>query len=203
MPWSLVALALAYLAGSVLFGPLVARRAGVDLHEAGSGNPGATNVERLVGRRAALTVLVLDAAKGAIVVALARLPYGSIGALPDPSWFALAVVAGHCMPATAPTRGGKGVATALGALSALDGLAGLVFVLGYASARRASGYGSVGSLVAVGAALGTVALRTPGSPLALLGLGALVLVRHGDNLGRLVRGEEPRAGSPPPDLDEE
>jgi len=199
----LVPYLVAYLVGSVLFGPLVARRAGVDLYENGSGNPGATNVERLVGHRAALLVLALDAGKGALVVlghslaSHARLVDG------DPATIAFAVVFGHCVPALAPRRGGKGVATALGAIAALDALAGGAFVVTYVAIRKLSGYGSVASLAALtlSVAVASVARPVDAGSVALLAIVGLVFVRHADNFSRLVRGEEPTVGGAPPDAD--
>ncbi|MDM7914140.1 MAG: glycerol-3-phosphate acyltransferase [Candidatus Eisenbacteria bacterium] len=93
-----VALALAYAVGSVLFGPLVARSRGVDLYAVGSGNPGATNVERALGRGPALVVLGLDGAKGLFATLLARLLCdGDEGAIASAG--AVAVL-GHCFPLT-------------------------------------------------------------------------------------------------------
>jgi len=202
---SVVVYLLAYLLGGILFGPLIARRAGIDLYEGGSGNPGATNVERLVGHRAALLVLGLDAAKGALAVALHAVATPTTPEVGDRFGVAFAVVLGHCAPAFAPTRGGKGVATALGAITVLDPVGGAIFVVGYLSARKASGFGSVGSLVGVALASLRVALaNSSDGDVGMLGaLVALVFVRHADNLARLVRGEEPRSGGAPPDVEED
>lgn len=198
-----VAALLAHLVGGILFGPIVARRAGVDLRAAGSGNPGATNVERLVGPRAALIVLGLDAAKGAIAVAIAAWVSSSSGLGITRGWVALAVVLGHCFPITAFTGGGKGVATALGAMLALEPRAAIAFVLTYGLVRRVSGYASVGSLAAVGCGTAIASAFSPMDALPLLTLALLVGVRHAENLRRLARGEEPKVSAVPVDLDED
>lgn len=198
-----IACALAYAVGSFLFGPILARRRGVDLYAIGSGNPGATNVERALGRRAGITVLALDAAKGAAAVALARL----LG-LPDdagPAMAGASAVLGHCFPITAPSRGGKGVATAVGVIAALEPLAGIAAAGVYLAARRISRYASVGSLAAIAVGVTVAALRahSPIAQAALVAIAALIVARHGANLGRLLRGEEPRVGTPAPDLEED
>lgn len=187
-----LAIVLSYLVGGVLFGPLVAKRAGVELRDVGSGNPGATNVQRALGKRAALVVLLLDASKGVLAVLFARL-----FAPGDPSIEAVAgfaAVFGHCYPMGEPSGGGKGVSTALGVLAVLDPRAALAALVAYVLARKASGYGSVASLVAT--ALGTaIAVFDAAVPLArgaLVVIAVVIFARHRDNLRRLARGEEIR-----------
>ncbi|MCC6524554.1 MAG: glycerol-3-phosphate 1-O-acyltransferase PlsY [Polyangiaceae bacterium] len=187
----------AYLSGSVPFGLLLARRRGVDIRRVGSGNIGATNVARNLGRGLGALVLVLDAAKGALPVAVVRLGELDVRSTP---WLLPAVglgaVVGHCFPVWLRFRGGKGVATALGVMLAADPLAAAagvgVFVLVVALSR----------IVSLGSMLGTVAVavavtaRAAPAPSVVLGWGlvALVVVQHRDNLRRLRRGEESRVG---------
>ncbi|MBV9464206.1 MAG: glycerol-3-phosphate acyltransferase, partial [Verrucomicrobiae bacterium] len=111
MPW--LAPVLAYLAGSIPFGLLVARARGVDIREVGSGNIGATNVGRALGKKYAYLVFALDFGKGILGVWLARRVIGD--ALPSLPWWivssALATVLGHSFPIWLKFKGGKGVAT--------------------------------------------------------------------------------------------
>jgi glycerol-3-phosphate acyltransferase PlsY len=191
--WLAVALVvIGYLVGSISFGLLVARSSGVDLRAAGSGNTGATNVGRVVGRRAGRLVLVLDAAKGLLPTLAPR----AVGL--EAHWtaaVAVATVAGHCWPVWHGLRGGKGAATAAGAMIVLSWPAGLAAIATYLAAKRATRKVSVGSLA--GAVVGALVTGAwEGFAPATVGatvIAALVWVRHGDNLVRLSRGEEPDA----------
>lgn len=183
----------AYLLGSVSFGLLAARRQGVDLRARGSGNIGATNVGRTLGKRTGRVVLALDALKGVLPAALAWALLG----LDDP-WTAgvgAAAVLGHCFPIWHGFRGGKGAATSAGVTLALVPVAGLVAVAAYVALKKLTRRASVGSLA--GALLGAVvtgALLGPAPrtwmTCAILGV---VVVRHVSNIRRLVRGEEPES----------
>lgn len=183
---------LGYLLGSISFALIAAQRAGVDLRAEGSGNPGATNVGRVLGKRTGRAVLVLDLAKGALPVLLAM---GVLGV--DSPWTAAtgtAAVAGHCFPVWHRFRGGKGAATAAGVLLALVPVAGLAAALTYLVGKRASRRASVGSLL--GALVGsgvTFALVGPPRTWMSLSIVALVFARHHDNLARLARGTEPES----------
>lgn len=181
-----------YLLGSVSPGLILAKRRGVELRRGGSGNIGATNVGRLLGKRAGRQVLLLDAAKGALPALVARAVLG-----PDDGWAAAtgaAAVLGHCFPIWHGFRGGKGAATAAGVLLALVPPAGLAAAGTYVALKKLSGRASVGSIggALVGAGC-TLALLGPASPRALMAgtLLGIVLVRHRDNLVRLARGQEP------------
>ena len=179
-----------YLCGSVPFGVLLARRAGVDPRVAGSGNIGAANVARTVGVGLGVMTLVADALKGALPALLAR-------ALTDRPALAAAVgVAaffGHLFPVTL-FAGGKGVATALGVLLTLAPLAAApaaaVFVLVVGLTR----YVSLASvLAALAAPLLVVLLAYPAPVLAAsLVMTAFIALRHRDNFRRLRAGTEPR-----------
>jgi glycerol-3-phosphate acyltransferase PlsY len=184
---------LAYLLGSIPFGMVVARARGVDLRKIGSGNIGATNVARALGRPWAVAVLLADAAKGFLPVWLGR----RLG-LPD-GWVAvagLAAIVGHMFTFVLRGRGGKGVATSLGVALAVSPLAALcgfgLYLVAYALTRLSS----VGSLLgmwsfpAFAALLGGVA--RPYLALAV-GVAVLVTIRHKENIRRLVRGEEKKA----------
>jgi acyl phosphate:glycerol-3-phosphate acyltransferase len=183
---------LAFLLGSIPTGLWVARRQGFDLRRVGSGNVGATNVYRSLGPRAGLVVLAVDMAKGgaAVLLALAIAPHG-----PWPVLAALFAVLGHVLSPLAGFRGGKGVATAGGAILALAPgpalLALLVFAVFVATTRIIS----LGSMLAALVLPIAVRLTAPDVPWLFptsIALAALVIFRHRANLARLVRGAEPR-----------
>lgn len=189
-----------YLIGAIPFGYLVARARGVDLFKSGSGNIGATNVGRLLGKKFAILVFVLDCAKGAAPVAIARaLRPGIDRSLPD-GWLevgaGLAAFLGHLFPIYLGFRGGKGVATGAGvALVLLPGPA-LAAALAWLVVAAATCYVSFASLAAVaslGGAYFILAGRLDlGDPRALfcLAAGALVVVKHRANIKRLLQGTE-------------
>jgi acyl phosphate:glycerol-3-phosphate acyltransferase len=135
-PGFLAAVPVAYAIGCISLGYYLGRRAGSDLRQTGSGSTGARNVARVVGRRAAMLALGFDVAKGAAAVGLADAASDSArvhGAT------AIAVVAGHIFPAQLRFRGGRGLATALGALAVLDwrlAAAGLAVALALAAILR-------------------------------------------------------------------
>jgi glycerol-3-phosphate acyltransferase PlsY len=191
MPVGLPLLIAAYLIGSVSFGLVLAARRGVDLRAVGSGNTGATNVARALGKRAGHAVMALDALKGFLPALGARLWLG-----PGDPWTAAAAVAtalGHVLPIWHRFRGGKGAATAAGAMLAVlppAGLAALVAFFGLKKLTRRASVGSLGG--AMVGALVALALGPGPWPVAMaVALLALVVLRHWDNLGRLLRGQEP------------
>jgi glycerol-3-phosphate acyltransferase PlsY len=210
-------LLLAYALGCISFAVLVGRWKGVDVRRHGSGNPGATNVGRLLGKGWGGTVLVLDVLKGLLPVLLLAVPPSALdagGHVP----VALAVVIGHVWPVTSRFRGGKGVATMVGAMLALEWRVALPALLVHAAVKRATGYVSVASvamawsfpaLLAAGRLLGwplglpAASAATPAAAwrdglllLALLAL--LVTLRHAGNFVRIRAGTEHRAGQSVP-----
>lgn len=191
-----VLLLVAYLLGSISFAVIVVRAvSGEDIRAQGSGNAGATNVLRAYGKKPALLVALLDVAKGTAAVLLMRL------ATADPWWSAaagLAVVLGHVFPVFYGFRGGKGVATAVGAFAVLAPLALLccmaVFVLVVALTRYVS-LGSVISMVLLPPVAG-VLFHAPRPVVTAAAVTALVVVfKHLGNLKRLARGEERKLGA--------
>lgn len=198
-----------YLLGSVPFGLLIGLARGVDVRTQGSGNIGATNVGRVVGRKWGWLCLILDLLKGLLPPALAGwllFQATQPSALEQIQWLSIGVAAvlGHVFPVYLGFRGGKGVATTIGVGLGIYPLLTypmLVALVAYAGARFASGMVSLGSIV-----LGLV------FPLAFLGyawwrqfaladvwpcfavtivLGLLILLRHRSNIHRIWRGEEP------------
>ena len=185
---------LGYLSGSIPFGLLLVRAArGVDVREQGSGNIGATNVARVAGKGLGVLVLVLDAAKGALPVLLARAlrPESPV----VPAVVGLAAFAGHVAPPWLRFRGGKGVATALGVLAVLAPWPALAGALTYAVVLAALRISSVGSLLA-GVVAVSVAWLVPGTPTAAAALTSVLFVAmlwtHRGNIDRLLRRGEPR-----------
>jgi len=183
-----------YLAGSVPFAFLLARRAGIDVRVAGSGNVGAANVLRTTDAWRAVAVMSLDVGKGAAAVLVASLLTGGV-------WIAAltgaAAIVGHIYPVWLRFHGGKGVAVAAGVFSVLSpiatGIAATLFFVIVWLTR----YVSLGSIAAT-LALPPVAWWA-GAPRAVVvtaaGSGALILFRHRANLRRLRRGTERRMGS--------
>jgi glycerol-3-phosphate acyltransferase PlsY len=191
---SWIGLVVAYLVGAIPIGYIVARLAGgIDIRSAGSGTIGATNVFRTLGKLPAVATLLGDVAKGALAVKLAALVD------PAPPWAAAAAVlaiVGNCWPVFLRFRGGKGVATGFGAFLALAPMAtvpaALVWLVVVASFR----FVSLGSVMAcVCLPIGAGALGYPRSALvAAVVAGMIIVYRHRENLGRLLRGNERRLG---------
>jgi acyl phosphate:glycerol-3-phosphate acyltransferase len=186
---------LGYLAGSVPWGVLLARRAGVDVRTRGSRNIGAANVARTAGAGLGALTLVADVAKGVVPALVAR----GVGAGPAvAAATGLAAFLGHLFPPSLRFAGGKGVATALGVLLVLApvaaGAAIAVFALAFAIGRRVS----VASLAGAIAAPLAIAVAPYPTPVLLAGLAmsALIVLRHRDNLVRLRAGREPRFALP-------
>lgn len=180
----------AFFVGAIPFGVVVSRLFfRRDLRESGSGNIGAANALRTLGRRGALVVLLLDALKGALPVVAGRALGGDGPAVVA----AFAAVAGHCFSPFLRFRGGKGVATSFGAIVALAWPAGIAFTLVWIAAIVAFGYASVASMSA-SAAMPFVLLSTAGEAAAAYGLASalLILVMHRENLARLRAGTENR-----------
>jgi glycerol-3-phosphate acyltransferase PlsY len=187
--WLVVALVpVAYLVGTFPSAQLVARRSGVDVTAAGSGNPGASNVGRLLGRKAGIMVFVLDALKGALPALTGLLLDGYAGGLA----LGLAALVGHIYPVTRRFKGGKGVATAAGIGLMLYPVVAITLTALWLLIAKVTHRASLASLViAVGIPVGLLIQGRPtGEVLAALGMAALVTFRHIDNMARLVRGEE-------------
>jgi acyl phosphate:glycerol-3-phosphate acyltransferase len=190
---SVIAIGLGYLFGSIPFAWLLTRSRGIDLRDVGSRNVGAANVLRSAGVASAVAVMLLDAAKGAIAVVVARLMTDDLVVVTAAG---LAAIGGHIYPAWLAFHGGKGVAAAAGVFAMLapaaTGIAALVFV-GTTFVTRFISAGSMAGAVAlmIACAAGNVAAPvTTGAFIA----GAIIIHRHRDNLSRLIAGTEPRIG---------
>ncbi len=186
-----------YLAGSIPFGYLLGRLVlGVDVRQIGSANIGGTNVARAGGKALGVTVIVLDALKAVVPVVVAR---RLLGDAPRAELLVVAVAlsafVGHLFPVWLGFKGGKGVATALGIFVVLAPWAAVAGIAAYAVAYGATRISSVGSLAGTGACAGTAfLLRGPASPVSWAGLAlaGLILLRHRENIRRILSGEEKR-----------
>jgi glycerol-3-phosphate acyltransferase PlsY len=212
----LAAAALGYLLGSIPFGLILTRAAGLgDIRKVGSGNIGATNVLRTGNKGLAAATLLLDALKGtaAVVLATAFLPsvfHIAAGAQPGPDigrllllvavpWAAaLGALVGHVYPVWLGFKGGKGVATYLGALIGVHWMAAVVFALTWlvtAAVTRISSLSALTGLVAV--VLYFVLFHGQATIFiaAIVLMSALVAYKHSANIQRLLKGEEPKIGA--------
>ncbi|HEY2680767.1 MAG TPA: glycerol-3-phosphate 1-O-acyltransferase PlsY [Candidatus Udaeobacter sp.] len=193
-----------YLLGSIPFGYVAGRIAGIDVRNAGSGNVGATNVVRVLGKRYGYPVFALDVLKGFGAVKISMLM--ASGRPPEwnsPEIFgilaATSAVLGHVYPPWLKFKGGKGVATSAGALLALTPVATLIVVAIWIIVFWLTRYVSLASVVAT-VALPIVILMIRSADensskflvYSSVGVAALVIWRHRSNLSRLIRGTEPR-----------
>ncbi len=191
-----IPLIFAYILGSIPFGLLIARSKGVDLRKEGSGNIGATNAARILGKKSGLLVLLLDMAKGLVPVLLVRLFWK--GPLPSDHLAAITgifAVIGHCFPIFLGFKGGKGVATAAGVFLALYPTSIAIAAAGFAATVWAFRYVSLGSLVAsLLVPISMIFLRPDEQPYIFSAwvIASVIWWQHRDNLRRLVRGQESR-----------
>jgi glycerol-3-phosphate acyltransferase PlsY len=183
-----VAVGLAYAVGTFPTAELVGRAHGKDVAGEGSGNPGASNVYRLAGRRAGLSVFLGDFLKGLLATGAGYVIGGRNLALACGA----AAVVGHCFPVTRRFRGGKGVATAAGFISVIEPLIGLVGALVWIAVAKGVRKASVASLViAVGIPTAVALVRgLVWETAAVTAVALLIVGRHADNVARLMRGEE-------------
>jgi acyl phosphate:glycerol-3-phosphate acyltransferase len=182
-----------YLAGSVPFAFLLARRAGIDVRIAGSGNVGAANVLRTAGARRAVLVMALDVAKGAAAVVLA---HAAIGGVAAGALTGAAAIVGHIYPVWLRFHGGKGVAVAAGVFSVLAPAATAIVALLFLVTVWMTRYVSLGSVAATLALppAAWLAGESGAVVFAAAGTASLILFRHRANLRRLRSGIEPRMG---------
>lgn len=207
--FALIAL-IGYLLGSIPFGLIISKwKAKIDIRQYGSGKTGGTNVLRMLGRKAFLTVVFLDVSKGALAVVIAGLIVGQeymivgnsgLGLLFVQVIAALAAMAGHIWPVFVKFKGGRGVATFFGGLIALCPVAGLFGGEALIIGAGLTGFASLGSIIGV---VGAYAILIPltiiyGFPIEYLGyvlIGTLlILFVHRDNIKRLLAGKERRLG---------
>ncbi len=215
----LLAAIVGYLLGALPFGYWVARARGVDIFAVGSGNPGSTNVRRVLGRGPGNTVLVLDGLKGTLAAGWALLAHTPVSVVATfdglPAWLQVSVAGsnwlgvgvagllgallGHSFSCFTRFRGGKGVATGAGGFFVLFPLGAAVAAVAWGLTAALTRYVSVASIMAA-VALTAVAWLRPTPPLlqgVCTGVMIFVIFRHRTNLARLRAGTENRMGQPP------
>ena len=191
----------AYLLGAIPFGVLVARAKGVDILKVGSGNIGATNVNRVLGKGPGIAVWVLDVLKSLVPTLIARslltVPLGGLD--PQTQWFlvGLAAVIGHCASPFLGFRGGKGISTALGAIIGTAPLVALLCFGLFALVLWTTRYMAIASTIGVSSVVLFI-LLVPGNTRQLIPIFVLlalfVAYRHRANFKRLREGTEPKFG---------
>jgi glycerol-3-phosphate acyltransferase PlsY len=192
-PEAILIVLLAYLIGSIDFGVVLPRIAGVDIYEVGSGNPGASNVLRTMGKRWGAVVMLADLVKGLVAVLIADQVAGEVAGYAA----MFAVVFGHCYPIWHRFRGGKGVAAALGALLWLQPIAGVIAVLVWGTVVAVWRIASIASLLTVAiASVAVPLLGTDGWSLAwFYATMVLIVYRHRGNIARILAGGERRVSA--------
>ncbi len=191
--WAAGLVVLSYFIGSIPTGFLFARARGIDIRERGSGNIGATNVARILGKKLGLLILILDALKGAVPVAAV---YGlGLHRSVDPfvlTACGVAAICGHCFPVWLGFRGGKGVATSFGVFLVADpmvtGIVVAMFAVIYAAFRIVS-LGSLMAAIALPTLLWVLQRSDAAVTLGIAGT-LIIVVKHRANIVRLVRRQE-------------
>ncbi len=195
---------IAYILGSIPFGYLIVRwRKGIDVRTTGSRSIGATNVMRNLGITGFLGTFILDAGKGTAAVLLAKKMTGDGSAWVGAA--AVAVILGHCFPLWLKFRGGKGVATGMGAFIGLSPIPlGIVLII-FALVVGIWRYVSLGSIIATAAFPAAIYFLNHPPPPMMLGAAsgaAIIIGRHHANIRRLLKGTENRLGQKPVTSDE-
>ncbi len=198
--YAALAIAFSYFLGAIPSGLLVARAHGIDIRTVGSGNIGATNVFRAVGRGWGLCTLLCDALKGLVPALLFPRAVAHLAGAEAPTWVALAcgcaAIVGHNWPVYIGFKGGKGVATAAGALVGIAPVPLGIGLLTFAAFFAALRYVSLGSVAAcVTIPISAWLLMAPAdklTPAVLTVLGLLVIAKHRANIKRLFAGTESR-----------
>jgi glycerol-3-phosphate acyltransferase PlsY len=190
-----IALVASYFMGAIPFGLLAGKLRGIDIRATGSGNIGATNVWRTLGPKAGTAVFALDVLKGYAVPALARMLVGHDAHVLTAACAALAIL-GHTFSLWLHFRGGKGIATGFGAMLGLVPLIAIGCLVAWVLALAISRMISVASIVAcLVAPLGLYLTHAEAPYIWVVSLLTLVaLIKHTPNVGRILRGTEPRIG---------
>jgi glycerol-3-phosphate acyltransferase PlsY len=193
LPVLLIAFGLGYALGSIPFGLVLTRLAGLgDVRQIGSGNIGATNVLRTGRKGLAAATLLLDAAKGATAVLIAHAAFGPTAA----TVAGFGALLGHIFPVWLKFKGGKGVATFLGVLIALAWQLAAIFAIIWLAVAAATRISSLAALVAT-VAVPVAACVLGYNEIAIVSalMAAIILIKHRGNIRRLLAGEEPKIGA--------
>jgi glycerol-3-phosphate acyltransferase PlsY len=183
-----VCVLVSYFVGTISPAILLGKIYGVDVRNSGSGNAGTTNVLRVIGKKAAVITLLVDVSKGFLVVALAKPFAGGAFAM----LCGIAVLCGHIWPLFYEFKGGKGVATALGVILAFDFRMGLMLLILALILILLCMRVSVGALIAAAAFPIFMHVMHPVYFVPSLLMAAIVWIKHRKNIGRILRGEEPK-----------
>ena len=183
---------IAYVLGTFPSAILIARANGIDISTFGSGNPGASNVTRALGWRKGMWVYVLDAGKGALAAGIGL----AVDGLPMAYWCGAAAIVGHMFPVFRHFKGGKGVATGSGVLLIVQPILAPLAVGLWWVITKVTGKAALGSVIAVALVpIGLVAQEKPAWEfVAVACVCGLILVKHADNIVRLIRREEHSLG---------
>ncbi len=182
-----ILMAAAYFIGSISTASILAKAKGVDIREEGSGNPGTTNVLRVLGKKYAAICLIGDILKGVISVLL--------GALVAPVFaYACGVMAviGHCFPFMYGFKGGKGVATSVAVIFTIKPTLAVILLICFIIVVAITKYVSLGSIIAAFIAPALTAYMVQGFFWFALILACIVILKHRANIKRLINGEEPK-----------
>ena len=193
LPVLLIAFGLGYALGSIPFGLLLTRLAGLgDVRQIGSGNIGATNVLRTGRKGLAAATLLLDAAKGAAAVLIAHAAFGSTAA----TVAGFGALLGHIFPVWLKFKGGKGVATFLGVMIALAWQLATIFAIIWLAVAATTRISSLAALIAT-VAVPVAACVLGYNEIAIVSalMAAIILIKHRGNIRRLLAGEEPKIGA--------
>ena len=192
--FAVLAVIIAYFLGNINPAILIGRLHGVDIKKEGSGNAGTTNVLRVLGKKAAAETLLVDIGKGVVAVLIGKLIGGMTMIAPGllGAWCAVAVFCGHIWPAAFGFKGGKGIATGFGSIVTacppVGGIILLVAVLGMILTQRVS----VGSVAAALTLIVAGFYFAPNYGIYFAIMGLIAIWKHRANIGRLIRGEEPK-----------
>lgn len=186
----------AFSLGSIPWGYLIGKLRGIDLRKTGSGNIGATNVLRVIGKKEALATLLLDISKGFIPVILAQLLYPSEKNLILMGTVGIVSILGHCFTPFLKFKGGKGVATSIGVILAYTPIAGLITISIWMLTFKIFRISSLGALMAFGLLPLNVYILNYSSEAIILTLliTAIIYFRHIENIKRLFQGKELKIG---------
>lgn len=191
-------LIVSFLIGAIPFGFLVARAKGIDIRQVGSGNSGATNVGRTLGKTAGIAVLLLDTLKGVVPSLLAGVvitePFYGLARNEYALFAGLAAIVGHMFSPFLKFKGGKGIATGLGVLIANAPLVALSVLVAFAVVMALSRWVSLSSLAAT-VTMVVSAWLFGYSPVFLIVFGVMavaIFYRHRENIARIIKGTEPK-----------
>ena len=184
----ILAIVIAYFLGNISPAIILGKMNGIDIKKEGSGNAGTTNVLRVLGKKSAVITLVIDVLKGVAAVKLGYLLAGPSAAY----YCAVAVFCGHIWPCFYHFKGGKGVATAFGVITAVNWQLGLAVLAVVAVFVLFSKRMSLGSIMGAASFPLLSWLLEPGFFVPGFVMAVIVIVKHRANIGRLIRGEEPK-----------